>query len=137
MFRDLHLLPDGHAAQIFAMTEEIRTGRWNNTPGTTKLMPLSFTTRKRLLGLNSVCLLKTPAMELASLADPASTARLGTNSDSRERSHSNRKLLQNRIGGYSGRIILLTCDEIAVDEGMWRPRCLCDIARAGNAEAIF
>src|SRR5580692_6052943 len=52
-------------------------------------------------------------------------------------SQGNRELLQHGIGGDAGRIVLLTSDEVAVDEGMRRPGGFGDIPRAGQAEAIF
>ena len=47
------------------------------------------------------------------------------------------ELLQDRIGSYTGRVVLLTSDEIAVDHGMWCPRSLCDITCGRNPQAIF
>jgi hypothetical protein len=52
-------------------------------------------------------------------------------------SDGDRELFQHGIRGDAGRIVLLTRDEVSVDEGMRRPGCLGEIARAGQAETIF
>src|SRR5579863_1168971 len=55
----------------------------------------------------------------------------------RQHSSRNCELPQHPVSSHSCRIVLLTCDKVAVDNDMRRPRRFCNVTRSRNAEAIF